>query len=77
MASPFAGWWAYTLIGSWHAAFISSAAVVALVAVLFFIFQRNTPQDVGLPEVEPEPAMSAEEQVAAKRLQKVWESMQR
>ena len=68
VASPFAGWWAYTLIGSWHAAFISSAAVVAVVAVLFFIFQRNTPQDVGLPEVEPEPAMSAEEQAAAKKI---------
>ncbi|PMZ30325.1 MFS transporter, partial [Pseudomonas sp. GW247-3R2A] len=54
VASPFAGWWAYTLIGSWHAAFISSAAVVGLVAVLFFIFQRNKPQDVGLPAVEPE-----------------------
>ena len=53
VASPFAGWWAYTLIGTWHAAFISSAAVVAVVAVLFFIFQRNTPQDVGLPAVEP------------------------
>lgn len=54
VASPFAGWWAYTHIGSWHAAFISSAAVVGLVAVLFFIFQRNKPQDVGLPAVEPE-----------------------
>ncbi|WP_460111085.1 MFS transporter [Pseudomonas sp. H3_D04] len=54
VASPFAGWWAYTLIGSWHAAFISSAAVVGLVAVLFLIFQRNKPQDVGLPAVEPE-----------------------
>ena len=62
VASPFAGWWAYTLIGSWHAAFISSAAVVAVVAVLFFIFQRNTPQDVGLPAVEPQPVLSAEEQ---------------
>jgi len=61
VASPFAGWWAYTLMGTWHAAFISSAAVVAVVAVLFFIFQRNTPQDVGLPAVEPEPALSAEE----------------
>ncbi|MGF6594640.1 MFS transporter [Pseudomonas sp. 2835] len=55
VASPFAGWWAYTLIGSWHAAFISSAAVVAVVALLFFIFQRNKPEDVGLPAVEPEP----------------------
>ncbi len=70
VASPFAGWWAYTLIGSWHAAFISSAAVVAVVAVLFFLFQRNTPQDVGLPAVEPEPAMSAEEQAAAKNNQR-------
>ncbi|NBA95958.1 MFS transporter [Pseudomonas sp. R5(2019)] len=55
VASPFAGWWAYTAIGSWQAAFISSAAVVGLVAVLFFIFQRNKPEDVGLPAVEPEP----------------------
>ncbi|WP_409300242.1 MFS transporter [Pseudomonas sp. KCJK8993] len=55
VASPFAGWWAYTLVGTWHAAFISSAVVVGLTALLFFIFQRNTPQDVGLPAVE-EPA---------------------
>lgn len=61
VASPFAGWWAYTLVGTWHAAFISSAAVVALVAVLFFIFQRNKPEDVGLPAVEPEPELTAEE----------------
>lgn len=61
VASPFAGWWAYTLIGTWHAAFISSAAVVGLVAVLFFIFQRNKPEDVGLSAVEPEPALTAEE----------------
>ena len=68
VASPFAGWWAYTLIGSWHAAFISSAAVVAVVAVLFFMFQRNTPQDVGLPAVEPEPVLSAEQLAAEQRV---------
>ncbi|AVD83535.1 MFS transporter [Pseudomonas sp. SWI6] len=55
VASPFAGWWAYTLVGTWHAAFFSSAAVVAAVAVLFFFLQRNKPEDVGLPAVEPEP----------------------
>ena len=44
---------------------------VALVAVLFFIFQRNTPQDVGLPAVEPEPDMSAEEIAAEKRIS-IW-----
>lgn len=59
VASPFAGWWAYTLVGTWHAAFFSSAAVVALVAVLFFILQRNKPEDVGLPAVEPEPQSMA------------------
>lgn len=53
VASPFAGWIAYEVYGDWRAAFISTAAVVAGVAVLFFIFQRNTPQDVGLPPVEP------------------------
>ena len=59
VASPFAGWWAYTLVGTWHAAFFSSAVVVAVVAVLFFIFQRNKPEDVGLPAVEPEPQSMA------------------
>ncbi|KPN87340.1 MFS transporter [Pseudomonas nunensis] len=68
VASPFAGWWAYTLIGTWHAAFISSAAVVGLVAVLFFIFQRNKPEDVGLPAVEPEPELSAEETYAQSKI---------
>ncbi|PAU60550.1 MFS transporter [Pseudomonas sp. PICF141] len=68
VASPFAGWWAYTLIGTWQAAFISSAAVVGLVAVLFFIFQRNKPEDVGLPAVEPEPALTAEEAHAQSKI---------
>lgn len=74
VASPFAGWWAYTLIGTWHAAFISSAVVVAVVAVLFFIFQRNKPEDVGLPAVEPEPVLSAEETEANSKLS-VWEPL--
>ncbi|WXL24950.1 MFS transporter [Ectopseudomonas mendocina] len=52
VASPFAGWWAYQVYGDWRAAFISSAVVVLIVAVLFFLFQRNTPADVGLPPVE-------------------------
>jgi sugar phosphate permease len=68
VASPFAGWWAYTLIGTWHAAFISSAAVVGLVAVLFFIFQRNKPEDVGLPAVEPEPELTADEAYAQSKI---------
>ncbi|MGR4041481.1 MFS transporter [Pseudomonas sp. 910_21] len=74
VASPFAGWWAYTLIGTWHAAFISSAVVVGLTAVLFFVFQRNTPQDVGLPAVEALAQQSAEEEAAERRLS-VWEPL--
>lgn len=68
VASPFAGWWAYTLVGSWHAAFISSAAVVAVVALLFFIFQHNKPEDVGLPAVEPAPQLTAAEADAQSRI---------
>ena len=68
VASPFAGWWAYTLVGTWHAAFFSSAVVVALVAVLFFFLQRNKPEDVGLPAVEPEPQSMA----PADNLCSVW-----
>lgn len=52
VASPFAGWWAYQVYGDWRAAFFSSAIVVGAVAVLFFLLQRNTPQDVGLPAIE-------------------------
>ncbi|MGE7956064.1 MFS transporter [Pseudomonas sp. NPDC089530] len=74
VASPFAGWWAYTAIGSWHAAFVSSAVVVGLVALLFFIFQRNKPQDVGLPAVDPEPEPSAEQAAAQGRFS-VWEPL--
>ena len=55
VASPFAGWWAYSVFGTWHAAFYSSAAVVGGGAVLFLLLQRNRPQDVGLPPLEDEP----------------------
>jgi len=74
VASPFVGWWAYTLVGSWHAAFISSAAVVAVVALLFFIFQRNQPEDVGLPAVEPQPQLTAAEADAQSRIS-MWAPM--
>ena len=52
VASPFAGWWAYSVFGTWHAAFYSSAAVWR-VALLFLLLQRNRPEDVGHPPVEP------------------------
>ena len=59
VASPFAGWWAYSVFGTWHAAFYSSAAVVGGVAMLFLLLQRNRPEDVGHPPVEPQAASEA------------------
>ncbi|TWS22290.1 MFS transporter [Tsukamurella sputi] len=52
VAAPFLGWVAYDLFDSWRVAFFTGAAVVAVVAVLFFLLQRNTPEDVGLPPIE-------------------------
>ncbi|MGF6092651.1 MFS transporter [Pseudomonas sp. 18173] len=54
VATPFAGWWAYNSFHDWRIAFISSAVVVLVVAALFFVLQRNRPEDVGLPAVEIE-----------------------
>ncbi|AOE83373.1 MFS transporter [Pseudomonas sp. TCU-HL1] len=54
VATPFAGWWAYEVFHDWRMAFISSALVVAVVAVLFYFLQRNKPEDVGHPPVEAE-----------------------
>lgn len=51
-APPFLGWWAYSVYDSWHVAFFAGAATLAVVLVLFLIFQRNAPQDVGLPDIE-------------------------
>jgi OPA family sugar phosphate sensor protein UhpC-like MFS transporter len=61
VATPFAGWWAYDLYRDWRMAFFSSAVVVLVVAVLFFLLQRNRPEDVGLPpvEIELEPVSKA------------------
>ncbi|CDO29101.1 MFS transporter [Mycolicibacterium porcinum] len=52
VAAPILGWAAYDVFGSWRAAFFSGAAVVAAVFVLVLLFQRNRPQDVGLPPIE-------------------------
>lgn len=56
VAAPFGSWWAYRVFGDWRAAFIAAAAVVLAVAVLFFLLQRNRPQDVGLPALAEEGA---------------------
>lgn len=52
MAAPVLGWFAYDIFGSWRAAFFTGAAIVVGVFVLVLLFQRNKPEDVGLPPIE-------------------------
>ncbi|WP_286237552.1 MFS transporter [Neptuniibacter halophilus] len=52
VASPFAGWMAYDVFNDWRIAFFATAVVVAVVWLLFFILQRNTPGCVGLEPIE-------------------------
>ena len=51
LASAYAGYMAL-LFGGWRYAFFASAVVLTGIAVLFWIFQRNRPEDVGLCEIE-------------------------
>lgn len=52
VAAPVLGWVAYSLIGTWRAAFIAGAAAVLAVFVVVLVLQRNKPTDVGLPPIE-------------------------
>ncbi|GAA2643128.1 MFS transporter [Streptomyces lunalinharesii] len=44
-APPFLAWWAYRVLDSWHAAFLVGAATLAVVLVVFLLFQRDVPPD--------------------------------
>jgi OPA family sugar phosphate sensor protein UhpC-like MFS transporter len=50
IASPFAGHFAQMY--GWRCAFLAPAAALLLIWVLFYLFQRNRPEDVGLPPIE-------------------------
>ena len=52
VASPFAGYVAYSVFDDWRWAFFLGAAVLFLVWIPFYVLQRDRPQDVGLEEVE-------------------------
>lgn len=52
LATPFAGWFAYSVFDDWRYAFFAPAVLVFGVWILFIIFHRNCPQDVGLPTIE-------------------------
>lgn len=56
VAVPVTGWIAYSVFGSWRWAFFAGAGVMAVTLALFLIFQRNNPQEVGLPGIDEDPA---------------------
>lgn len=58
-APPFLGWIAYSLFDSWHAAFLGGAASLAVVLVVFIVFQRNEPGDFGITGAEERPEVPA------------------
>jgi OPA family sugar phosphate sensor protein UhpC-like MFS transporter len=51
LASAYAGYMAL-MFGGWRYAFFASAVVLSCIAALFYILQRNRPEDVGLCEIE-------------------------
>lgn len=48
--SALAGYVAY-LFGDWRFAFFSSAIALFIILIVFFLFQKNKPQDIGLPSI--------------------------
>ena len=52
VASPFAGWFAYSVFDDWRWAFFAGAPVLLLTAIPFYVLQRDRPRDVGLEEIE-------------------------
>ncbi len=52
VASPFAGYVAYSVFDDWRWAFFSGAAVLLLISIPFYFLQRDRPRDVGLEEIE-------------------------
>ncbi|WP_306918019.1 MULTISPECIES: MFS transporter [unclassified Arthrobacter] len=55
--APVTGWVAYSLFDSWRWAFVAGASIIMIAFVLFLIFQRNSPQEVGLPGIDEDPSL--------------------
>ena len=51
IGAPFAGLMA-VYFGGWRFAFFIPAIVLAVIVILFFLLQKNKPQDMGLPPIE-------------------------
>ncbi|WP_078948656.1 MFS transporter [Streptomyces noursei] len=65
-APPFLAWWAYQLLDSWHAAFLVGAATLAVVLVVFLLFQRDAPPDSPAGNAPPDAAPTASKATASK-----------
>ena len=58
--------------GDWRVAFLVPAVAFAVVGIFFFIMIRNTPEDVGLPAVEPDDR--SEEGHTGKSHRTIWQN---
>ncbi len=79
VAAPFAGLMA-VYFGGWRYAFFLPALMLAVVLVLFYLLQKNRPQDLGLPTIEEyhrEPGfdLNDEEKVGGKVAEGSWQSI--
>lgn len=52
IATPFAALFVKMAGGDWRYAFFGPAVAYAVIALIFFLLQRDRPEDVGLPAVE-------------------------
>jgi len=51
IGAPFAGLMA-VYFGGWRFAFFLPAIVLAIIMILFFLLQKNQPEDIDLPPIE-------------------------
>lgn len=52
VATPVCGWFAYSVFDSWRAAFFAGGAIILALLTVFVLFQKNSPGEVGLPDID-------------------------
>ena len=81
IGAPFAGLMA-VYFGGWRYAFFMPALVLAVIFVLFYLLQKNRPQDLGLPPIEvyhgeADSDSNDEEKVGGEAAEGSWQSVLR
>jgi len=79
VGAPFAGLMA-VYFGGWRFAFFMPALALSVVLILFYLLQKNSPQDVGLPTIEkyhrePGSALNDEDKGSDTVAEGSWESI--